>query len=98
MKRLDSSDGRASAQVTPARVHGGTDALGAPRFDFSTNSNACGPCPQALAAVQQADASRYPDASYVALRAALSGAIQSDVELFSAQPPSKGASTWQNHL
>jgi histidinol-phosphate aminotransferase len=72
MKRLDSSDGRASAQVTPARVHGGTDALGAPRFDFSTNSNACGPCPQALAAVQQADASRYPDASYVALRAALS--------------------------
>jgi hypothetical protein len=26
------------------------------------------------------------------------GAIQSDVELFSAQPPSKGASTWQNHL
>lgn len=53
------------------RVHGGPDAQGAPLFDFSTNSNACGPCPQALAAVQAADASRYPDASYTALRAAL---------------------------
>ena len=53
------------------RVHGGTDALGAARFDFSTNSNAVGPCPQALAAVQAADATRYPDAAYSALRAAL---------------------------
>ncbi len=51
-----------------ARVHGGPDALGVPRFDFSTNSNACGPCPAALTAVQQADASRYPDAGYTALR------------------------------
>lgn len=49
-------------------VHGGTDALGAARYDFSTNSNACGPCPHALAAVQQADASRYPDPTYTALR------------------------------
>jgi histidinol-phosphate aminotransferase len=53
------------------RVHGGPDALGAPQYDFSTNSNACGPCPQALAAVQAADATRYPDAGYTALRAAL---------------------------
>lgn len=53
------------------RVHGGTDALGAARFDFSTNSNAVGPCPQALAAVQAADSTRYPDAAYTALRAAL---------------------------
>ena len=53
------------------RIHGGPDALGVPRFDFSTNSNACGPCPGALAAVQQADATRYPDASYTALRAQL---------------------------
>ncbi len=52
-------------------VHGGPDALGVPRFDFSTNSNACGPCPQALAAVQQADATRYPDPAYTALRQAL---------------------------
>jgi len=50
------------------RVHGGPDAAGVPLFDFSTNSHACGPCPAALAAVQQADASRYPDASYAALR------------------------------
>ncbi len=52
-------------------VHGGPDALGVPLFDFSTNSNACGPCPHALAAVQAADASRYPDPQYTALRAQL---------------------------
>jgi len=50
------------------RIHGGPDALGVPRFDFSTNSNACGPCPIALNAVQQADARHYPDASYAVLR------------------------------
>ena len=49
-------------------VHGGPDAAGAARFDFSTNSNSVGACPQALAAVQQADASRYPDPHYTALR------------------------------
>ena len=53
------------------RIHGGTDAAGAARFDFSTNSNACGPCPSALAAVQAADATRYPDAQYTELRLAL---------------------------
>ena len=52
----------------PARVHGGPDASGAAPFDFSTNSNACGPCPPALAAIQQADATQYPDSSYAALR------------------------------
>lgn len=50
------------------RVHGGPDQHGVPRHDFSTNSNACGPCPAALAAVSQADASQYPDAGYTALR------------------------------
>jgi histidinol-phosphate aminotransferase len=50
------------------RMHGGPDALGVPRFDFSTNSNACGPCPSAWSAVQQADASHYPDPSYANLR------------------------------
>lgn len=49
-------------------IHGGPDALGVPHDDFSTNSNACGPCPAALAAVQAADATRYPDPSYEALR------------------------------
>lgn len=56
----------------PSRaVHGGPDALGAPLHDFSTNANACGPCPKALAAVQQADCTRYPDPAYAALRAQL---------------------------
>ncbi len=50
------------------RLHGGPDALGVPLHDFSTNSNACGPCPWALAAVHSADASHYPDPSYTTLR------------------------------
>lgn len=53
------------------REHGGTDALGAPCFDFSTNSNSCGPCPLAWVAVKQADVRRYPDPSYTELRAQL---------------------------
>ena len=52
----------------PERIHGGPDQQGTPLHDFSTNSNACGPCPDALAAVTQADATQYPDASYTALR------------------------------
>lgn len=56
--------------MTP-RIHGGTDALGPVRWDFSSNANACGPCPLALQAVQQADATRYPDPTYACLRAAL---------------------------
>lgn len=48
--------------------HGGPDALGAAEHDFSTNANACGPCPQALGAVLRADALRYPDPGYGALR------------------------------
>ena len=54
-----------------APTHGGPDALGVPLHDFSTNSNACGPCPEAQAAVAGADAARYPDPAYTALRAAL---------------------------
>lgn len=50
------------------RIHGGPDRFGAALHDFSTNSNACAPCPAAQIAVQQADASQYPDASYSALR------------------------------
>lgn len=57
--------------MTQPRIHGGTDALGVPQHDFSTNSNACGPCPQALLALQQADVRHYPDASYADLRAQL---------------------------
>ncbi|NMM08686.1 MAG: aminotransferase class I/II-fold pyridoxal phosphate-dependent enzyme [Polaromonas sp.] len=50
------------------RAHGGPDHQGVPLVDFSTNSNACGPCPAALLAVRQADASQYPDPAYTALR------------------------------
>ncbi len=53
------------------RQHGGPDEQGVPPYDFSTNSNACGPCPTALAAIQQADATRYPDAGYTLLRSQL---------------------------
>lgn len=56
-----------------AMMHGGPDALGVPVYDFSTNVNACGPCPPALAAVQAADAVRYPDPAYTALRQRLAG-------------------------
>ena len=53
------------------REHGGADALGVPQWDFSTNANACGPCPSALRAVQQADARHYPDPAYKVLRESL---------------------------
>ncbi|MDO9436597.1 aminotransferase class I/II-fold pyridoxal phosphate-dependent enzyme [Hydrogenophaga sp.] len=56
---------------TQNTTHGGPDALGVPAWDFSSNANACGPCPTALAAVQQADASLYPDPTYAALREAI---------------------------
>jgi histidinol-phosphate aminotransferase len=59
------------SQRQPTRIHSGPDAAGIARFDFSTNSNACGPCPGAWLAVQQADATHYPDASYTALRGQL---------------------------
>jgi histidinol-phosphate aminotransferase len=52
-------------------AHGGPDAVGVPRWDFSTNANACGPCPAALMAVQHADAATYPDPVYTDLCAAL---------------------------
>ena len=56
--------------MTPfdAPLHGGPDGRGAVPHDFSTNGNACGPCPPALRAVQAADAGRYPDPGYGALR------------------------------
>ncbi|MFN3495203.1 MAG: aminotransferase, partial [Hydrogenophaga sp.] len=53
------------------REHGGPDADGVPRWDFSTSTNACGPCPAALQAVQQADPVHYPDPRYTDLRHAL---------------------------
>ena len=52
-----------------APQHGGPDALGVPLHDFSTNANACGPCPQAIVALRQSDFTHYPDPAYTALRA-----------------------------
>lgn len=49
-------------------LHGGPDAQGIPRWDFSTNANACGPAPHAWEAVLKADRTRYPDPSAAALR------------------------------
>ena len=62
------------------RIHGGPDASGVAHFDFSTNSNACGPCPTALAAIQQADTTQYPDGSYTVLRGQLAAFHDVDVQ------------------
>src|SRR6202521_5437692 len=52
-------------------VHGGTDSMPDPRYDFSSNANPLGPCPSVLAAVRSADVTRYPDPMYAQLRATL---------------------------
>lgn len=51
--------------------HGGPDARGPARWDFSTNAHAAGPEPAWLAALAEADPTRYPDAAYTALRETL---------------------------
>jgi len=61
------------------REHGGTDASGVPQWDFSTNANACGPCPVALEAVRRADPAHYPDPQYNAVREALARFHQVDL-------------------
>lgn len=48
--------------------HGCTDSGPPPRHDFSSNANCLGPDPWALAAIRDADARRYPDPAYAALR------------------------------
>ena len=52
-------------------IHGGTDSGPTPRYDFSTNANSLGPDPYALAAVQAADPSLYPDPLYTSLHTTL---------------------------
>jgi len=49
-------------------VHGGTDSMPEPRYDFSSNANPLGPCPSVLTAVRSADVTRYPDPMYARLR------------------------------
>ncbi|QXZ10611.1 aminotransferase class I/II-fold pyridoxal phosphate-dependent enzyme [Comamonas sp. Y33R10-2] len=51
-----------------AAMHGGTDAMGVPAHDFSTNRNACGPCPMAVKALQAAHVAQYPDPHYTQLQ------------------------------
>ncbi|MDO9405898.1 MAG: aminotransferase class I/II-fold pyridoxal phosphate-dependent enzyme [Polaromonas sp.] len=66
------------------RIHGGPDGAGAALHDFSTNSNACGPCPEVVLAIRDADASRYPDPAYSLLRqqlAAFHGVAASRIHL-----------------
>jgi len=52
-------------------THGGTDSMPDPRYDFSSNANPLGPCPSVLAAVRNADVTRYPDPLYTNLRQVL---------------------------
>lgn len=54
-----------------ALEHGGPDALGVPRWDFSANANACGVAPHAWTLIAEADRAHYPDPTYADLRAAL---------------------------
>ncbi|PXW93275.1 histidinol-phosphate aminotransferase [Sphaerotilus hippei] len=62
------------ADVPPAALpglvplHGGPDALGVPRWDFSTNANACGPAPGVVEVLARVDARHYPDPGYHTLR------------------------------
>lgn len=63
-----SCDGPWSTAGTHPRDHGGPDAYGVAPHDFSTNANACGPCPAVLEAVQSADPRHYPDPAYTRLR------------------------------
>jgi len=50
------------------RVHGGPDALGPVRYDFSSNANSVGPNPLVVDLIRQADVIHYPDPSYHDLR------------------------------
>lgn len=52
-------------------VHGGPGAHGPAAHDFSTNANACGPCPGTVTALAAADPAHYPDPAYTALCARL---------------------------
>lgn len=54
--------------VVTTRQHGGPDAAGPVRWDFSVCANAAGPCPMAIEAVRAADLVRYPDPASLRLR------------------------------
>lgn len=71
--------GKASLPVA-TRMHGGTDTLGKPTYDFSTNSNALGPCPEVLTQIRLSDCASYPDPDYHSLRNALAAWHQVSVQ------------------
>ena len=71
---------QAPGRRLPERIHGGPDGLGVPLHDFSSNSHACGPCPDALLAIGRADPTRYPDPNYTALRKQLAAFHKVDVQ------------------
>ena len=54
--------------VTALRSHGGPDARGAARHDFSTCANPLGPCPLVVERLGRTDVGRYPDPMSSALR------------------------------
>jgi len=54
--------------LAPPVAHGGPDTGPPVRHDFSTNTSPCGPLPSVLAAVRDADRSRYPEPGYQRLR------------------------------
>ncbi len=82
MSSLFKLDRARRAPLTPV-VHGGLPAeelraLGLDPdaiLDFSVNTNPFGPSPRALAAVREADVTRYPDPAATQLRASLSDAL-----------------------
>jgi histidinol-phosphate aminotransferase len=63
--------GGGSVSEVQGLVHGGPDASGVAAHDFSTNANACGPCPEVLEALRAVDRQHYPDPHYTQLRAQL---------------------------
>src|SRR6202035_2863024 len=62
---------RVSVMLRLHPLHGATDSRPDPRYDFASNANPLGPCPSVLAAVRDADVTRYPDPTYTRLRATL---------------------------
>jgi len=62
-----SQTGRVS-RVSVSRVHGGPDASGPVRYDFSSNANSVGANPVVVDLIRQADLIHYPDPAYQALR------------------------------
>ena len=62
---------RSGFEMTIKRVHGGADANGHIRWDFSTCANAAGPNPQVMKALRAVDPTRYPDFASTQVRHAL---------------------------